>query len=152
MAGANTMFGQAVSIRPENFHAASLLAKTLMALGEQERAVATLRRVHDLVAYHLRLIPDDSRALRDGAIALVAMGRVGEGLVMAEKALEVDDSPMPYYAASAIALAGRTDRALDSLEQVIRAGWSHRDFLINDPDWSSLHGNPRFEAILARLA
>jgi TolB-like protein/Tfp pilus assembly protein PilF len=152
MAGANTMFGQAVSIRPENFHAASLLAKTLMALGEQERAVATLRRVHDLVAYHLRLIPDDSRALGDGAIALVAMGRVGEGLAMAEKALEVEDSPMPYYAASAIALAGRTDRALDSLEQVIRAGWSHRDFLRNDPDWSSLHGNPRFEAILARLA
>jgi TolB-like protein/DNA-binding SARP family transcriptional activator/Tfp pilus assembly protein PilF len=152
MAGANTMFGQAVSIRPEDFHSASLFAKTLGALGERERALATQRRVYDLIAYHLRLIPDDSRALGDGAIALVAMGRVGEGLAMAEKALEVEDSPMPYYAASAIALAGRTDRALDSLEQVIRAGWSHRDFLRHDPDWSTLHGNPRFEAILAKLA
>jgi tetratricopeptide (TPR) repeat protein len=146
------MFGQAVSIRPEDFHSASLFAKTLGALGERERALATQRRVYDLIAYHLRLIPDDSRALGDGAIALVAMGRVGEGLAIAEKALEVEDSPMPYYAASAIALAGRTDRALDSLEQVIRAGWSHRDFLRHDPDWSTLHGNPRFEAILAKLA
>jgi hypothetical protein len=125
---------------------------TLAALGQSERALATQRRVHDLVAYHLRLIPDDSRALGDGAIALVSLGRVGEGLTMAEKALEVEDSPMPYYAASAIALTGRTDRALDSLEQVIRAGWSHRDFLRNDPDWSGLRGHPRFEAILARLA
>jgi tetratricopeptide (TPR) repeat protein len=139
-------------VRPENFHAAALLAKTLAALGQGERALAIQRRVHDLVAYHLRLIPDDSRALGDGAIALVALGRVGEGLAMAEKALEVEDSPMPYYAASAIALAGRTDRALDSLEQVIRAGWSHHDFLRNDPDWSGLRGHPRFEAILARLA
>jgi hypothetical protein len=90
--------------------------------------------------------------LGDGAIALVVLGRVSEGLAMAEKALEVEDSPMPYYAASAIALAGRTERALDSLEQVFRAGWSHRDFLRNDPDWSGLRGHPRFEAILARLA
>jgi TolB-like protein/Flp pilus assembly protein TadD len=152
MAGANALFNQAVSVRPENFHATALLAKTLAALGQSERALATQRRVHDLVAYHLRLIPDDSRALGDGAIALVSLGRVGEGLTMAEKALEVEDSPMPYYAASAIALTGRTDRALDSLEQVIRAGWSHRDFLRNDPDWSGLRGHPRFEAILARLA
>jgi TolB-like protein/DNA-binding SARP family transcriptional activator/Tfp pilus assembly protein PilF len=152
MAGASAMFGQAVKIRPENFHAAALFAKTLAALGERERALAMQRRVHDLVDYHLRLVPDDSRALGDGAIALVALGRVGEGLALAEKALEVEDSPMPYYAASAIALAGLTDRALDSLEQVIRAGWSHRDFLRSDPDWSGLRGAPRFEAILSRLA
>jgi hypothetical protein len=59
---------------------------------------------------------------------------------------------MPYYAASAIALSAQVDRALDALEQVIRAGWSHHDFLTNDPDWLAFHGNPRFEDLLARLA
>ena len=146
------MFGRAVSIRPEDFHAAALLAKTLAALGQKERALAIQRRVYDLVDYHLRLVPDDARALGDGAVALVVMGRVGEGMEWARKAVAADDSPMPYYAASAIALAGQTEAALDALEQVIRAGWSHHDFLKNDPDWSGLHGEPRFQRLLAKLS
>jgi hypothetical protein len=85
-------------------------------------------------------------------VALVVMGRVGEGMELAKKAVAADDSPMPYYAASAIALAGKTEAALDALEQVIRAGWSHHDFLKNDPDWSGLRGEPRYQGLLARLA
>ncbi len=148
---AANMFARAVSIRPEDFHAAALLAKTLAAVGQKERALAIQRRVYDLVDYHIRLVPDDARALGDGAVALVVMGRVGEGMEWAKKAVAADDSPMPYYAASAIALAGQTEAALDALEQVIRAGWSHHDFLKNDPDWTSLHGHPRFEGLMARL-
>jgi hypothetical protein len=121
-------------------------------LGQKKRALAIQRRVYDLVDYHLRLVPDDARALGDGAVALVVMGRVGEGMEWAKRAVTVDDSPMPYYAASAIALAGQAEAALDALEQVIRAGWSHHDFLKNDPDWSGLRGNPRFEGLLSRLA
>jgi adenylate cyclase len=150
--GAANMFGRAVSIRPEDFHAAALLAKTLAALGQKEQALAIQRRVYDLVDYHLRLVPDDARALGDGAVALVVMGRVGEGMELAKRAVAADDSPMPYYAASAIALAGKTEAALDALEQVIRAGWSHHDFLKNDPDWSGLRGEPRYQGLLARLA
>nr|MDP9495056.1 hypothetical protein [Actinomycetota bacterium] len=127
MRGAAAMFTQAVQIRPEDFHATALLAKMLRAIGEEERSLAMQRRVSDLVDYHLRLVPEDPRALGDGAAALVALGRVGEGLVFAENALSITHSPMPYYAAGAIAEVGQPDRALDALEQVIDAGWSHHD-------------------------
>jgi TolB-like protein/Tfp pilus assembly protein PilF len=151
MNGAAAMFSQAVATRPEDFHSAALLAKTLRAVGDEERSRAMQQRVLDLVDYHLRLVPDDARALGDGAVALVSLGRVGEGLAWAERALTIEHSPMPYYAASAIALTDSTARALDALEQVIEAGWSHRDFLANDPDWAGLRGNERFEQLLSRL-
>jgi TolB-like protein/Tfp pilus assembly protein PilF len=152
MDGANAMFCNAVDARPEEFHARALLAKTLRAVGDREHSLAMQQRVYDLVEYHLRLVDDDARALGDGAVSLVALGRIGEGLAMAEKALAMRHSPMPYYAASAIALAGQVDRALDALEQVIEAGWSHHDFLKHDPDWSEFHHEPRFGRLLARLA
>jgi adenylate cyclase len=152
MEGAGKLFSTAVRIRPEDFHATALLAKVLRANGDDKGSMAMQRRVYDLVDYHLRLIPDDARALGDGAAALVALGRVGEGLAMADRALAITHSPMPYYAAGAIAQAGRGEVALDALEQVIVAGWSHHDFLEHDPDWAELRDRERFQAALSRLS
>jgi hypothetical protein len=59
---------------------------------------------------------------------------------------------MPYYAAGAIAQARQVESALDAVEQVIEAGWSHHDFLKNDPDWDGLRDQPRFRELLNRLA
>ena len=150
--GAGKMFQSAVRLRPEDFHATALLAKVLRALGDEKGSLVMQRRVHDLVDYHLRLVPDDARALGDGAAALVALGRVGEGLSMAERALAITHSPMPYYAAGALAQAGQEEPALDALEQVIAAGWSHHDFLEHDPDWAGLRAHARFRAALTRLS
>ena len=152
MEGAGKLFSTAVRIRPEDFHATALLAKVLRAVGDDKGSMAMQRRVYDLVDYHLRLIPDDARALGDGAAALVALGRVGEGLAMADRALAITHSPMPYYAAGAIAQSGRGEAALDALEQVIAAGWSHHDFLEHDPDWAELRDQKRFQAALSRLS
>ena len=126
--------------------------RVLRALGDEKGSLVMQRRVHDLVDYHLRLVPDDARASADGAAALVALGRVGEGLSMAERALAITHSPMPYYAAGALAQAGQEEPALDALEQVIAAGWSHHDFLEHDPDWAGLRAHARFRAALTRLS
>jgi adenylate cyclase len=152
LGGASKLFTTAVRIRPEDFHATALLAKVLRSMDDEKGSLVMQRRVHDLVDYHLRLIPDDARALGDGAAALVALGRTGEGVAMAHRALAITHSPMPYYAAGAIAQAGQVESALDALEQVIEAGWSHHDFLKNDPDWDGLRDQPRFRELLNRLA
>ena len=74
----------------------------------------------------------------------------------AQKAFEArvargaDDASTRYYIATALALRGEVDRALDSLERVARklpALTPARAAC--DPDFESLRGEPRFQAIIA---
>ena len=150
--GAVQQFEAAAAVRPEEFHSWALLAKMYRAVGDEKLSLRAHQRVYELVSSYLRLVPDDARAIGDGACALVAMDRISEGISWAERGLMARHSPMPYYAASALAQAGRHERALDALEQVIDVGWSHPDFLANDPDWSDLRGLERFQALLQRIS
>jgi tetratricopeptide (TPR) repeat protein len=61
-----------------------------------------------------------------------------------------DDAATRYYIATALALRGETDRALDSLERVVRKLPAlTRARAACDVDLESLRADPRFEAILA---
>ena len=57
---------------------------------------------------------------------------------------------MLYNVACLYALEGMTDAALDCLEQALRAGFGHADWITHDPDLESLRALPRFQALLAR--
>ncbi len=46
------------------------------------------------------------------------------------------------------AIAGEDDAALDYLEKVLAERPDMRDWASRDPDLASLHGNPRFEALV----
>jgi hypothetical protein len=48
-------------------------------------------------------------------------------------------------------LAGDADQALDFLERAATTGQGDREWLMQDNDLKPLHGNPRFEALLARM-
>ena len=70
----------------------------------------------------------------------------------AEQALRpAAQDPMSYYVACGYARAGMRSRALETLTDSIEAGWSHADWLRNDPDWSDYRDDPRFRALLERL-
>ena len=48
-------------------------------------------------------------------------------------------------------LAGRTDAALDDIEQALELGWEVSPWLLKlDPSWDFLRGNPRFDAMATR--
>jgi hypothetical protein len=49
-------------------------------------------------------------------------------------------------------LLGETDHALDGLERAIEAGVAVGDWIKHDPDFESLRGHPRFQAIVKRIA
>jgi serine/threonine protein kinase len=55
-----------------------------------------------------------------------------------------------YNFACGAAVAGRRDEALDHLGQAIALGYNHADAIAADPDLKSLHGDPRFDALLAK--
>jgi tetratricopeptide (TPR) repeat protein len=55
-----------------------------------------------------------------------------------------------YDFACGAAIAGRQNEALEYLRQAIDLGGQAPDDIASDPDLKSLHGDPRFEALLTR--
>ena len=45
-------------------------------------------------------------------------------------------------------LLGRPDDAMMCLERAVQNGFGHREWVDNDADLASLHGDPRFDALV----
>jgi adenylate cyclase len=151
-AKAAELLDQARAARPDDFHALTLLSKALRGAGDQAAATAAAAQALAQIEYHLRLVPDDLRAHSDGVCALVEVGRHGEALAWADRVWRMAGSdPMLYYVACGLARAGRRDRALAALADVIDAGFSHARWLRHDPDWSDLRGDAAFQRLLQRV-
>lgn len=90
--------------------------------------------------------------LAERAFALSELGRYTESLELdrAVVACEPDDPTARYNLACSLCLVGQLDAALDQLERALALGYKDHAFLAEDPDLQALHGNPRFDALLAR--
>jgi serine/threonine-protein kinase len=90
----------------------------------------------------LRSLGEHERAKAALAAALEAWA--------AREALGADDALTRYYAAAAWALSGDRDAAID---QLARSAAARPAFVLArariEPEWDSLRGDPRFEALLA---
>jgi adenylate cyclase len=148
-ADAARLFQDAESVR-EDYQAAFFAAQSLEAMGEHERAREAYRHAADVASRHVDLNPDDPRAATMLSVSLCRLDRLDEGLRWAERALEIDseDAGVRYNVACLFAVAGRTDRALDCLEEARAVGFGNRAWLERDPDLESLRDHPRFKAIL----
>jgi serine/threonine protein kinase/Tfp pilus assembly protein PilF len=153
LAEAAQSFEEASRVRPDDYQAVHFLAQTYEGLGRQADAEAAGRRDLQLIEHHVELNPDDSRALNLGSTSLAKSGQRERGLEWAKRALAIDpeDSGMLYNTACFYAVQGETDEAINCLEKAIQYGFGLRGWLENDPDFSSVRGDPRFQAILKRL-
>ncbi len=70
------------------------------------------------------------------------------------RALDVDpsDSIVLYNVACNYAIMGRVEDSLEYLEHVVENGTVSLDWMRNDSDLESLHGHPRYEALLAQVS
>jgi tetratricopeptide (TPR) repeat protein len=86
-------------------------------------------------------------------LALVQLKRWDEAIASFERALETGAAPGPgqYNLACALARAGRKPQALERLARAADAGYGRRADWQADEDLASLRGDPRFDALLARL-
>jgi tetratricopeptide (TPR) repeat protein len=57
-----------------------------------------------------------------------------------------------YNLACSHALLKQKVPALEALRRAVMLGYSDLDFMLNDPDLSSLHGHPDFQLIVTHLA
>ncbi len=146
---AAALFARACDVR-EDYQAAFFAAQSQEALGHEPEAARLYARALAIVETHMELNPDDPRAANMRAVSLCRLGRKAEGLQWAERAIAIDpqDAGVRYNAACLYALAGEADRALELLEEALRAGFGNVEWIRQDPDLASLAGNARFESLL----
>ncbi len=134
----------------EDYEARFFAAQCYAGLGRKAEAEAAYRRGLHVAQQHLEMNPDDPGAATMCAVSLCRLGRPKEGLAWAERAREIEpnDARVLYNVACLYALEGKTDEALEGLEQAVRAGFGARDWIAHDPDLDSLRNHPRFKALL----
>lgn len=147
------LYQEACRVRPDDYVAPNLLAGLYRGLGRASEADATDRKALRAAEKHLELFPDEARAWCLGAITLVRLGNPERGLEWAQRALQADpeDASVLYNVACAFSLTGKTDRAIKCLDEAATFGFRHKQWIERDSDFDSLRGDPRFQAVLARL-
>jgi len=129
--------------------------------GNEEKARAFYTAAREEQEKVVQTQPNDGRALAVLARCDAALGRKEEALRNGRRAMEV--LPMEKDALYGIRVltsfavsaswVGEKDLALEYLARAVQypAGPSYGELKL-DPDWDALHGDPRFEKIVASLA
>lgn len=147
---AAVMQEHAAQLNPDDFHSLLLAAKSRRRIGDERGAHADLVRAEQRIDQHLLAYHDDFRALCDKACCLIELGQKDVALDCSAPLLQHSD-PMGYYLVCFLARAGEVPQAIEILEEVVEAGWSHTAVLNNDPDIDPLRGEVRFRRVEQRL-
>ena len=147
------MFEGANAVRPDEYQAACLVVQVYHSLGRESEAQEANLRALKLVERHLKLNPDDARALHLGAKALWQSGDHARAHDWASRALALrpDDSPVLYGLACFYTVAGEAKKAMDLFERSIEAGAVSRAWLEHDSDLDPIREDSRFRALLEKL-
>ncbi len=147
------LFRRAADVDPEDFQSRCLRVQILRGTGRIDEAVDQACEVEPILSRHIEWNPDDARALHLGAGSLMVLGEFDRAKEWLQRALEMDpdDSVVLYNVACNYATMGDLDGALGYLERAIANGMVSADWMRNDEDLSSLHGLPRYEALLRKL-
>jgi adenylate cyclase len=148
------LFAHAVAINPDSYEAPQFLASAYHQSGHPQEAMDAYRRAVAAAEKHLELYPDDARALYLGAGALIATGDAARATEWAERALEAapDEPAVLYNVGCMYSQMGNKDRAIALVDEAVKLGFGYRTWLEHDGDLDPLRDDPRFQAILERLA
>ena len=145
-------FAQAANIRPDDPTPITLQCTALKALGDEDELALARQRALEVAERYLSLNPDDALAWSRAANDLVLAGEIDKGLEYADRALALQPSFCRYNVACAYQLAGKTNRALELLEEHANSGAVLIDWLLQDSDWDDVRDDPRFQAIVEKLS
>jgi len=144
-------FTRAGAIRPDDMAAANLISSAIRPISSKEEYIKAVRHGVEVSERYMALNPDDALALSRTAVGLIELGETEKGLERAEHAYATNPHVCRYNVACANMLGGRTERALDLLEEHARASVVMVDWLEKDGDWDDARDHPRFIAIIESL-
>jgi len=144
---------QASGLRPEDYNAPCLLGMIYTEQNKPAEREEAYRKTLENVKRALELFPEDTRALYMGAAAAISLGDEKLGLEWAERisSAHPQETMTLYGVACSYALLGRTEKALDCMEEAVQFGTIQKKWLEHDPDLRSIRDHPRFKALLERL-
>ena len=144
------LYERAAELRVDDFQAPIFAAIVYRTLGRNAEGQAASVRGLAAAERALALNPGDSRALYLGAMELQIMGESARSDEWARRAIQSDPTnPLMLYNIGCLyAVAGNRGLALDHLERAMEVGMRNRDWLMTDPDLSSIRDDPRFVALL----
>ena len=148
-----SLFEKAMEVRPEDYQSAVFLVSLYKELGLSKRVVVSARLAVELIEKHLRLDPDDARALSLGGTILIFLGEEEKAIEWASHAhmIESEDPRVLYNIVCIFSLAGRIEKALDYFESAISSGYASREWIDNDTDLDPIRDQTRFQKAIKNL-
>jgi TolB-like protein/Flp pilus assembly protein TadD len=147
------LYEAAMRVRPEDYQSPLLVAQSYEDLGRREQSTASRRRGVQIAEDHLRLYPDDVRALYMAANGLAALGDRARARELAGRALEMrpEDPMVLYNVACVFSMLGIIEQAIDLLAKANAKGLRQRGWYENDSNLDPLREQPRFQMLLREL-
>ena len=147
------LYERAMLVRPEDYQSPLLVAQIYDDLGRPQGARAARERGVRVAEEHLKLNPDDARAVYMAANGLVALGERERGREYAWRALAMQpDEPMVLYNVGCVySLLGHIEEAIDCLEKAARNGLRQEGWFEHDSNLDPLRAHPRFRSLLRLL-
>jgi adenylate cyclase len=147
------LFTRAGDVNPADYQAPSYLGMVYRSMGRDDLAQQAEAHALAIMERHIKLNPDDARALSFGSSAFALQGKREKAIEWAEAALRTRESEPQYLynISCTFAQLGEAERALDLLERAADLGWGDRAWMENDSDFTSLRDHPRFKAVLERM-
>jgi non-specific serine/threonine protein kinase len=147
------LFQQAHEVNGEDYQAPYFLGMAYKGMGQREAAMDAYRLSLQIIDKHMRMHPDDVRAICLGALSLAELGDRERSLEFARRAEEIDpgDSSVQYNLACVYATNERPEEAIDCLERSVTSGMAQKEWIEHDPDLDPLREHARFKAMLDRL-
>jgi non-specific serine/threonine protein kinase len=148
------LFRRGGEVQVEDFQCPILRVMPLKRLGRPEEAEASGREGIRRAERLLEIDPNDARALSLGGTHLASTGDTKRALEWMRRALAVapDDPSVHFNAACLFLRLGEQEAAFASLEKSLGRGFGKRDWVDHDPDFDSVRDDPRFKALLTKIA
>lgn len=153
-AGAIRHYERAFELAPDDYRYIVYALQEYQAIGDEQGERSCLRRSAAAIERHLKLYPSDVRALGHGAGVMALLGKPEQTQQMIDRAaaLRPGDYGNLVTLACAAMLNQDAEQALDFIERAVATGQGDREWLMYDNDLKPLHGNPRFEQLIARMS
>jgi adenylate cyclase len=145
------LWERAREIDPDDYQTPNISVGVYEHLGNKDKMLQAAKDGARAASLHVEQHPENSRAWMLGANAFLALGQRDRAMQFAEAAVQADpDSESTNYnGACFYAATGEIEKALDCLERSIK--FIDTDWMDNDSDLDPLRGEPRFQALMAKM-